>query len=210
MSKQSTQTNGTQVIYVRRTIQPVTLRRFDPECDSLDELTAMLHRAFARLGAMGLNCTCVDQAVSVTRSRVASGECHVAVCDGTVIGTVTLHAPDPTSLCAVYRRPDVASMRQFGVEPQWQNRGIGKMLLAFANHWAATHGYAQLALDTPSPAAHLLAFYGCHGFRVVDSVHFDGRRYDSSILTRPTALFTRQAVRSRRLELPRRACRRAA
>jgi GNAT superfamily N-acetyltransferase len=210
MSKQLTQMNGIQVVYVRRTIQPVTLRRFDPGRDSLDELTAMLHRAFARLGAMGLNCTCVDQAVDVTRSRVASGECYVAIRDRTIVGTVTLHAPDPNSLCAVYRQPDTASMRQFGVEPHWQNQGIGKMLLAFANHWAATHGYAQLALDTPAPAAHLHAFYGYHGFRVADSVHFDGKRYDSSILTKPTALAAEPAVRSRRLELPRRDVARAA
>lgn len=57
----------------------VIVRRFDPAIDGYARLTPMLHRAFARLGAMELNCTCVDQDEDVTRRRAEAGECYVAV-----------------------------------------------------------------------------------------------------------------------------------
>jgi GNAT superfamily N-acetyltransferase len=188
----------------------VELRRFDPARDSYDALTAMLHRAFARLGAMQLNCTCVDQNAAVTRQRATRGDCYVAVCDGRIVGTMTLYAPDQESLCEIYHRDDTASVRQFGVEPEWQSRGIGTLLLAFADHWAATRGYAELALDTPQPAAHLIDFYRGHGFRIVDFVHFDGKRYDSAILSKPAVAARTLATWSRRLDVPRRHIARAA
>jgi GNAT superfamily N-acetyltransferase len=190
--------------YVRHGFCRVELRRFDPARDSYEALTAMLHRAFARLGAMHLNCTCVDQSVAVTQARATRGDCYVAVCDGQIAGTMTLYAPDRESPCELYRRDDMASMRQFGVEPAWQSRGIGTLLLTFADHWAAVRGYAELVLDTPQPAAHLIAFYRGHGFRIVDFVHFDGKRYDSAILSKPAVAARTLATWSRRMQLPRR------
>ncbi|RQR40479.1 GNAT family N-acetyltransferase [Burkholderia sp. Bp9142] len=179
----------------------VVVRRFDPAFDSYAQLTALLHRAFARLGAMGLNCTCVDQAEDVTRRRAEAGECHVAVSGGRVIGTMTLYATDPSSPCSLYRHDGVASVRQVAVDPGWQGGGIGAMLLAFAARWAALRGYSLLALDTPYPASHLLAFYRAQGFDVVDIVRFAGKRYDSAILCkRPVAcLARRMAPASRRV-----------
>ncbi len=178
------------------------LRRFDPARDSYEQLTGMLHRAFARLGAMGLNCLCVDQATSSTRQRALAGDCFVAVCGGEVVGTMTLCARDAESACEHYRVENVATLRQFAVDPAWQSRGIGKSLVAFAEHWAATRGYAQLALDTPHPAEHLLAFYRGQGFRIIDVVRFEGRGYDSAILSKPPVAARTLATWSRRLELP--------
>ncbi len=178
----------------------VIVRRFDPASDSYAQLTPMLHRAFARLGAMGLNCTCVDQDEDVTRRRAQAGECYVAVCGGRVIGTATLYATDPSSACSLYRCEGVASVRQVAVDPDCQSRGIGALLLSFAEQWAALRGYTLLALDTPHPASHLLAFYGAQGFEVVDTMRFAGKRYDSAILCkRPVARFARRVSPASRL-----------
>ncbi|WP_175702937.1 GNAT family N-acetyltransferase [Burkholderia ambifaria] len=178
----------------------VFVRRFDPASDSYAQLTPMLHRAFARLGAMGLNCTCVDQDEDVTRRRAQAGECYVAVCGGRVVGTATLYATDPSSACSLYRCEGVASVRQVAVDPDCQSRGIGALLLSFAEQWAALRGYTLLALDTPHPASHLLAFYGAQGFEVVDTMRFAGKRYDSAILCkRPVARFARRVSPASRL-----------
>jgi GNAT superfamily N-acetyltransferase len=168
-------------------ISGVALRRFDPAFDSEGQLTKMLHRAFARLGAMGLNCTCVDQATDVTLQRAMAGECFVALSNDRPIGTLTLCGRDTESPCEHYHRSDVASLRQFGIDPPWQSLGIGRALLSFAEQWALTRGYSQLALDTPHPASHLLAFYRAHGFRIVDMVRYKGKVYDSAILSKPLA-----------------------
>jgi len=190
-----------RITSVHRGIGSVVIRRFDPARDSFDELTEMLHRAFSRLGAIGLNCTCVDQSSQVTKERAMRGDCYVAVCNARLVGTMTLQAQDRDSSCALYQRDDTASVRQFGVDPAYQSRGIGKSMLAFADHWAATRGYAELALDTPQPAAHLIAFYRGQGFRIADFATFVGKRYDSAILSKPPIAFRRLAAWSRRLEL---------
>jgi GNAT superfamily N-acetyltransferase len=161
----------------------------------------MLHRAFARLGMMGLNCLCVDQPEAATRRRARAGDCFVAVCGGDVVGTMTLYARDAESACEHYRVDKVATLRQFGVDPTWQSRGIGTSLIAFAEHWAAIRGYAQLALDTPQPAQHLLEFYRGQGFRLIDVVRFEGRGYDSAILSKPPVAARTLANWSRRIEV---------
>jgi GNAT superfamily N-acetyltransferase len=178
------------------------LRRFDPSRDSYEQLTTMLHRAFARLGMMGLNCTCVDQNMSVTKQRAQAGDCFVVVSGGNVIGTMTLYASDSESLCAHYHRHEVATIRQLAIDPSWQNRGIGKSLLAFAEHWAATRGYSELALDTPYPASHLVAFYRGQGFRIVDAVRFAGKVYESAILSKAPVVARTLAAWTHQIALP--------
>jgi hypothetical protein len=91
------------------------LRRFDPAHDSYEQLTTMLHRAFARLGMMGLNCTCVAQSLAVTQQRAQAGECFVVLRNGHVIDTMTLYAQDYESVCKHYRNRKVATIRQLAV-----------------------------------------------------------------------------------------------
>jgi GNAT superfamily N-acetyltransferase len=185
---------------VKRSIGRVVLRRFDPATDSYEQLT--VHRAFARLGMMGLNCTCVDQDVAVTQIRAQAGDCFVVVANKQVIGTMTLYSRDIDSASEHYHSHQVASIRQLAVDPSWHNRGIGKSLLAFAEHWAATRGYAELALDTPYPAAHLLAFYRGQGFRIADTVRFAGKVYDSAILSKAPVVARTLAAWTHQIALP--------
>ena len=42
--------------------------------DSLEELTALLHAAYASLAAQGWNFTAVDQSVAMTRERLADSQ----------------------------------------------------------------------------------------------------------------------------------------
>ncbi len=162
----------------------------------------MLHRAFARLGMLGLNCTCVDQDVAVTKRRAQGGDCYVVVSNGEMIGTMTLYVSDAHSACPHYHRPNVATIRQLAIDPSWQNRGIGKSLLAFAENWAATRGYTELALDTPHPATHLVGFYRRQGFRIVDAVRFAGKVYESAILSKATVVARTVAAWTHQIALP--------
>lgn len=161
----------------------IGIRRIQPS-DSLEELTSLLRRAFSVLGRQGLDCTCVDQTVAVTRQRVGLGDCFVAVADRRVVGTITLHGVDRASAVNWYRNPAVASMHQFAVDPSHQGTGVGRALLRTAEDWARSRRCLQLALDTPEPAEHLRAFYGRRGFLPAERTRILGKSYFSVVLSK--------------------------
>jgi GNAT superfamily N-acetyltransferase len=159
------------------------IRRLLPS-DSLVELTALLHRAFAPMGQQGFNCTCVDQPVEVTRQRTQLGDCFVAVAGGELVGTLTLHASDRASPIRCYRSSKVASLHQFAVAPAHQRNGIGAALLHTAESWARSRQYRELALDTPASAEALRDYYGRCGFRLSEVVQLEGKAYLSVVLSK--------------------------
>lgn len=162
----------------------VTIRPLGPT-DSLAELTSLLHRAYARLGAMGLNYTAVDQTVDVTARRVQGGQCMVAVdAAGTLVGTLVVQPTDAENECAYFTRAGVAAVHQFAVEPARQGLGIGRQLLGEAERWAAANGFAELAMDTAEGAAHLIALYTRQGYRPVGHVQWPGKVYRSVVLAK--------------------------
>ncbi|WP_395703196.1 GNAT family N-acetyltransferase [Aquabacterium sp.] len=163
------------------------IRRLQPG-DSLDELTALVHRAFAPLGREGLRCTGVDQPVETTRQRVGRGDCFVACYGGRLVGTMTMEAPDRQSDCPWFRRTDVATLHQLAVEPCSQGCGCGRALIRHAEQWTQARGHAELALETPTRATELRAFYASQGFRTVGHWHKAGKDYESVVLSKAIAV----------------------
>jgi GNAT superfamily N-acetyltransferase len=149
-----------------------TIRPWNAE-DSVDELTTLLHLAYAPLGAMGLNYTAVDQSM-----------CYVAEQDGKLVGTATVRGPYESSDCAYYTKPEVAIVNQVAVHPSFQSRGIARAILATCSSWARQHGYSKLALDTALPATHLIALYRKLGYTEVAQVQWSGKVYRSAVLSR--------------------------
>ena len=162
------------------------IRRLASE-DSLEEITDLLHRAFAPLGRMGLTCGCIAQSAATTAARIARGTCFVALQGRRIVGTVTIERPDPAHEFTWYRRPRTASAHQLGVEPGLQHQGCGTHLLDVAERWSAAQGYEEFALDTPQRAQHLVAWYRAQGFTPVDDVRHAGKRYRSVVLSKPIA-----------------------
>ncbi|RQR26434.1 N-acetyltransferase [Burkholderia sp. Bp9143] len=168
--------------YAKRLDGRVVVRRFDPRCDSYESLTALLHRAYAQLGAAGFNCPGVDQPASATRERMLTSECFVALGNAHLVATLTMQPHDPDSRCDPYRSRHVATLGQLAVDPVWQDRGIGRALLAFAQRRAAARGATHIALDAPHAAVRLVDFYRREGFQLIDVMRFSGHSYDSAIL----------------------------
>jgi GNAT superfamily N-acetyltransferase len=152
--------------------------------DSIAELTRLLHRAYAPLGAMGLNYTAVDQTDEVTAKRIAGGQCFVADSDGAIVGTIVVQPTYATNDCAYFTRQGVAAVHQFGVEPSAQGQGVGRALLAACETWATERGYRELAMDTAEPATHLVALYNGLGYWPVDGVQWPGKVYRSVVLSK--------------------------
>ena len=152
--------------------------------DSVEELTELLHRAYAGLAAIGLRYWATHQSAEVTRHRIAQGQCLVAVADGRICGTIVYRNASQTSGCPWYDRPDVASFGQFGVEPDLQRGGVGRQLLAEVERLAAAQGVGELALDTAEPATHLVGWYGRLGYREIEHVQWRHTNYRSVVMSK--------------------------
>ncbi|WP_454673841.1 GNAT family N-acetyltransferase [Achromobacter pestifer] len=165
----------------------IEIRRFTPD-DEVGSLTALLHRAYAQLGAMGLKFKAVDQSDAVTRSRMAAGECYVAVAGTTLLGTVLYIPPLRTAGTPWLDRPDIASLHQLGVEPSLQRSGLGTRLMEWAEARAIACGAREIALDTAEPATHLQAWYASRGYRPIESAQWAHTNYRSIIMSKPLGL----------------------
>lgn len=152
--------------------------------DSLSELTALLHRAYARLGQMGLNYTAVDQSEAITAERLGEGHALVAEQAGQLVGTLVVTPPAPHSDCAYFQRAGVASFHQFAVDPALQGQGLGRALIAAAEAWARTQGYTEMALDTAEQAQHLIDLYSRQGYHFVEFVQWPGKSYRSVVMAK--------------------------
>lgn len=161
------------------------------------ELTALVHRAYAPLGAMGLNYTAVDQPESVTQRRVERGHCFVAVSGDSMLGSIIVYPPARVLVCEWYRRAGTAVFGQFAVVPERQGAGIGSRLLKRAEQCAFELGASDLACDTAEPAADLINWYARRGYRAVDHVQWAGKTYRSIVLSKPVAGFAPPDVNSR-------------
>ena len=162
----------------------ITIRPIEPR-DSIEELTALLHRSYAPLGALGLNYTAVDQSTEVTRSRIGEGLCLVAAAaDNRICGTVLFHRSLKDSGTPWLDRPDVAHFGQFAVEPGLQKLGLGARLMDTVEARARALNAAEIALDTAEPAAHLIAWYSRRGYRFIEYAQWRGKKYRSVIMSK--------------------------
>jgi GNAT superfamily N-acetyltransferase len=157
------------------------IRPFE-ESDSIQDLTTLLHRAYAHLGNMGLNYTAVDQSPEMTAQRIQGGNCFVAEKDSRLVGTILVTPTYAQSICEFYTHHGVASVHQFAVDPQHQGVGIGRMLLQKAELWAKQAGFSELGIDTAEQATHLLELYNHLGYHPVAFVQWPGKVYHSIVL----------------------------
>src|SRR4051812_9351258 len=86
--------------------QLITYRFLTAE-DSTDDITTMLHEAYAPLAAAGMRYVASYQDNDVTESRMAKGETIVALDGPLLVGIVTLKEIAATSGSPFYDRPDV-------------------------------------------------------------------------------------------------------
>jgi GNAT superfamily N-acetyltransferase len=162
----------------------IAIRRLD-ERDSYDELTALLHRAYASLAELGFRYLATHQDVETTKQRCSKGECYVATVEERVAGTILVSEPHRRATHHEwYDRPEVAILSQFGVDPPHQGRGIGRLLLDFGERRAAELGALEVSVDTAVGATHLVRLYESRGYRRVAEAQWEHTNYRSVLLSK--------------------------
>ena len=161
--------------------------------DSLAELTALLHRAYAPLAAAGLNFTAASQTEAMTQQRLQGAHTWVAVRAERLVGTLTAAGPfDPNAQAWAHALPwfyrqDLAHFHQYAVDPALQGQGVGAALLQAAEAWARSQGHRAMLLDTALPAAALRQRYARAGYADIASVQWQGKTYRSVVMLKPLA-----------------------
>jgi GNAT superfamily N-acetyltransferase len=152
--------------------------------DSIPEITALLHAAYADLAAQGFRYVASHQDDAITRKRLGWGMPLVVERAGRLIGTVTLYPPRPDAFVPWYRRPGVYYFGQFGVLPQERGKGLGRRLINELERRALARGAVELALDTAEGAGHLVAWYARRGYRFIEHVSWPLTNYRSVVLSK--------------------------
>lgn len=161
----------------------IEIRRYRAS-DDVDAITAMLHRAYANLAAMGFRFLATHQSADVTRERLNGDLSFVAVVGDEIVGTVTLYDQPYEDACQYYRDPTVARFGQFGIEPHLQQSGLGSQMMDLLEQTATDLGFRELACDTAEGATHLVDWYIRRGYRFVEHVQWDVTNYRSVVLSK--------------------------
>ena len=98
------------------------------------------------------------------------GAVFVAVRDGTLVASVAVTPFDERSV----------ELTKLAVDPAWQGRGLGRMLLDRVLAWARTYGAARIVLVSNSRLARALGIYEAAGFTYEDVPAAIVRKYKTA------------------------------
>lgn len=162
------------------------IRSFAPA--DVTALTQLVHRAYAELGAQGLNFTAVDQDEATTLWRASAGASWVIEDGGRLVATVSASLPPSDMLRSMSEHATVegrAWLNQLAVDPDYRRQGLARRLRDVAYQWCVEANASSLGVDTAEPADHLIALYAGWGFQSVGHVQWPGKTYRSVVMTRP-------------------------
>lgn len=170
-------------------VAQIVVRKLRPS-DSMEELTSLLHRAYAEQVAMGLKPLAGRQTVDVTRARSMSGENFVATLGeaGPLVGTILFQEREGVAIPEWFQRPEVAHFSLFGVDPEHQGHGIGGLLLRAVEARAVELGKAEISLSMAEPDTRLSDFYAHRRYRFVQHWQWPYTNYQSAILSKTLAI----------------------
>ena len=162
----------------------IEIRQFDPNMDSVSELTKLLNKSYKQLADMGFRYVATHQGDDITLSRINRAYCLVALKDGRIIATISYYHESGYERCNWYDKDGVGYFGQFGVDPALQRSGIGSRLMELIEEHSRNKGDAELALDTAEGASHLIEIYKKKGYRFIEYVRWKDTNYRSVIMSK--------------------------
>jgi GNAT superfamily N-acetyltransferase len=158
------------------------------DTDDLGAITDLVHAAYLPHAQSGLRYWGTHQTVEDTAKRIRSGTALLLVNEGRYVGMVIVRPPQPASEVPLYRQPDVWSISQFCISPEYKGKGYGRKLHERALSFASGAGAGFMALDTAEPARDLIAMYQSWGYSVVGRCDWRPHtNYESVLMKRAIA-----------------------
>ncbi|MEO6694581.1 MAG: GNAT family N-acetyltransferase [Ignavibacteria bacterium] len=152
--------------------------------DPVNEITDLLHRAYKQLGDLGFRYLATHQDDVETQRRLDNGTSYLALHKEKIIATITLYSNKSDNNSEFYKRKGVVHFGQFGIDPQYQKKGIGKILMDMIEIKARDSGASEIALDTAEGADHLIKFYEKRGYEIIEYVQWEVTNYRSVIMSK--------------------------
>ena len=162
----------------------VIIRQFDPEMDSISELTSLLNHCYKSLADMGFQYLTARQDESITLNRIKGAYCLIGVKDDKIVASISYYPSERAKGCAWYEKEGVGKFGQFGVEPGLQRNGLGSKLIDIVENYARENGAKEIALDTAEGATHLIESYKKRGYRFIEYANWDVTNYRSVIMSK--------------------------
>ncbi|MEM9166705.1 MAG: GNAT family N-acetyltransferase [Planctomycetota bacterium] len=170
--------------------EDIRVRRYLVD-DPIPAITSLLHRAYARQRAMGLDPLAGRQDDRTTLERVLASECYLAVDappnqpERRIVGLILFNEHEKVSFPATFLQPGTAHFAMFAVDPTLQGIGIGVRLLETVEARAREIASDRLALSMAEPDTALQRYYERRGYAFVETWRWPYTNYDSLILARP-------------------------
>ncbi len=101
-----------------------------------------------------------------------------------IVGVILFHEVEDAQGPPWFRRKDVDYFSQFGVDPDLQGRGIGRVLLEACEKRATENGARELACSMAEPDRELYDFYIRRGYRLIEHWQWPYTNYQSAILSK--------------------------
>ncbi len=183
--------DGVRVADIRR--DDIAVRRFMTG-DPIPEITALLHRAYARQRALGLDPLAGRQDDRTTLDRVLASEAYLAVANVShhesarneiVVGIILFNEHEKVTFPAAFLEPKTAHFAMFAVDPQLQGIGVGVMLMERCEARAREIGANRLALSMAEPDTSLRRYYERRNYAFIEYWQWPYTNYRSVILARP-------------------------
>lgn len=152
----------------------VYLLRLVRESD-ISDLRVLINLAYKDLADRGLNYTATYQDEDITRQRISKGKAFVLEFQNQLIATILYWKENH------FTQKNTAYLGQLAVHPRFKRMGIGSLLMDYCEELAKKDGFDGLQLDTAQPAQHLVDWYLKRDFKILGTVQWEGKTYQSFV-----------------------------
>ncbi|MDT8717181.1 GNAT family N-acetyltransferase [Clostridium sp. 19966] len=134
----------------------VVRKAVEDDIPQIQNITKEAFGSYSRDAEIKITLPALCETYEIIKNDVMSKLVLVAVCNGTVIGSVRIEIkPDKTGY-----------LSRFGVSSSYQKNGVGKILMNAVDEYMETLGIRRLYLHTASRMFSLVRFYYGRGFYI--------------------------------------------